>query len=131
MLHEAPRRCWSRGRRATIPGSHVRSSSASTARHNHSKRPSTATALAERFGADLRSLAAEGGQPLDIDGLGHIDELEWDRRQPVSAFVAASKNADLVIVGGRGLSGVRALGSVSERVASPIARTARCSSCGP
>jgi nucleotide-binding universal stress UspA family protein len=76
----------------------------------------TATALAERFGADLRLLAAEGGQPLEIEGLRHIDELEWDRRQPVSALVAASKKADLVIVGGRGLSGVRALGSVSERV---------------
>jgi nucleotide-binding universal stress UspA family protein len=76
-----------------------------------------ATALAERFGANLRSLAAEGGQPLDIEGLRPIDELEWDRRQPVNALVAASKKADLVIVGGRGLSGVHALGSVSERVA--------------
>lgn len=77
----------------------------------------TATALAERFGANLRSLAAEGGQPLDIEGLRAIDELEWDHRQAVSALVAASKKADLVIVGGRGLSGVRALASVSERVA--------------
>jgi nucleotide-binding universal stress UspA family protein len=77
----------------------------------------TATALAERFGANLRSLAAEGGQPLEIEGLRAIDDLEWDRRQPVRALVAASKKADLVIVGGRGLSGVRALGSVSERVA--------------
>jgi nucleotide-binding universal stress UspA family protein len=77
----------------------------------------TATALAERLGANLRALAAEGGQPLDTEGLSTIDELEWDRRQPVSALVDASKKADLVIVGGRGLAGVRALGSVSERVA--------------
>jgi nucleotide-binding universal stress UspA family protein len=77
----------------------------------------TASALAERFGASLRSLAAEGGRPLDIEGLSTIDELEWDRRQPVSALVYASKKADLVILGGRGLAGVGALGSVSERVA--------------
>jgi nucleotide-binding universal stress UspA family protein len=83
----------------------------------------TASALAERFGASLRSLAAEGGGPLDIEGLRTIDELEWDRRQPVSALVYASKKADLVILGAHGLAGVRALGSVSERVA----HRARCS----
>ena len=77
----------------------------------------TASALADRFGASLRSLAAEGGRPLDIEGLSTIDALEWDRRQPVSALVYASKQADLVICGAHGLTGVRALGSVSERVA--------------
>ena len=46
------------------------------------------------------------------------------RRQPGSAVsVLAESNADLLIVGSRGLSGVRALGSVSERVA----HQARCS----
>lgn len=75
------------------------------------------SALAERFRADVRMLVAEGGKPLDSEGLSTIDALEWDRRQPVSALVAASKHADLVIVGGRGVHGVLALGSVSERVA--------------
>lgn len=46
------------------------------------------------------------------------------RRQPTSAVSAlVESNADLLIVGSRGLSGVRALGSVSERVA----HQARCS----
>jgi nucleotide-binding universal stress UspA family protein len=75
------------------------------------------SALAERFGADVRMLAAEGGKPLDAEGLNAIADPDWDRRQPVSALVAASKHADLLIVGGRGVHGVRALGSVSERVA--------------
>jgi len=37
--------------------------------------------------------------------------------EPVAALVAASHTADLVVVGSRGLTGIRALGSVSERVA--------------
>lgn len=36
---------------------------------------------------------------------------------PVDALVHAAKTADLVVVGSRGLHGMRALGSVSERVA--------------
>jgi nucleotide-binding universal stress UspA family protein len=75
------------------------------------------SALAERFGADVRMLAAEGGKPLDAEGLSALADLDWDRRQPVGALVAASKQADLLIVGGRGVHGVLALGSVSERVA--------------
>jgi nucleotide-binding universal stress UspA family protein len=35
----------------------------------------------------------------------------------VPALVAASQEADLLVVASRGLRGVRALGSVSERVA--------------
>ena len=74
-------------------------------------------ALAERFRANLRVIVAEGGKPVDAEGLSAIDELEWDRRQPVAALVAASKRADLIVVGARGIHGVLALGSVSERVA--------------
>jgi nucleotide-binding universal stress UspA family protein len=59
--------------------------------------------LAERFGADL------------------------DRREnvlrPVNTLVEASIEADLLVVGSRGLHGIKALGSVSERVA----HEARCS----
>jgi nucleotide-binding universal stress UspA family protein len=37
--------------------------------------------------------------------------------RPVETLVTASRAADLLVVGSRGLHGVRALGSVSERVA--------------
>jgi nucleotide-binding universal stress UspA family protein len=52
-----------------------------------------------------------------------------DRRQedlpdePVQALVSAAADADLVVVGSRGLHGLKAIGSVSERVA----HEARCS----
>jgi len=35
----------------------------------------------------------------------------------VRALVERSRNADLVVVGARGVHGIRAIGSVSERVA--------------
>jgi nucleotide-binding universal stress UspA family protein len=54
--------------------------------------------LARRFGAALRVVEA-------------VDE------PPVAALVAASRDADLLLVGSRGLTGWKALGSVSERVA--------------
>jgi nucleotide-binding universal stress UspA family protein len=37
--------------------------------------------------------------------------------KPVQALVSAAADADLVVVGSRGLHGLKALGSVSERVA--------------
>ena len=43
--------------------------------------------------------------------------------EPVDALVEAAMGADLVVVGSRGLHGIKALGSVSERVA----HNARCS----
>ena len=76
-----------------------------------------ASDLADRFGGEVHPLAAQGGKPLDSAGLARLDPLKWDRREPVAALVAASKEADLVVTGGRGLHGLRALGSVSERVA--------------
>jgi len=38
-------------------------------------------------------------------------------REPVRALVGASGIVDLVVVGSRGVHGLKALGSVSERVA--------------
>lgn len=55
--------------------------------------------LAHRFGTDLRSISARSGT------------------SPVGALVRAGADADLLVVGSRGLHGLRALGSVSERVA--------------
>ena len=76
-----------------------------------------AYALARRFGAQVRTLAATGGKPLDRDELRAIENLEFDERKPADSLVAASKDADLLILGNRGRHGFAALGSVSERVA--------------
>jgi nucleotide-binding universal stress UspA family protein len=75
--------------------------------------------LSERFNAELWPLVAAGGKSVD----GRLVNLIIDRRredsadEPVTALVAASADADLLVVGSRGLHGLKALGSVSERVA--------------
>ena len=76
-----------------------------------------AYALAQRFGAHVRTLVATGGKPLDHEKLRSVENLEHDERKPADYLVAASKDADLLVLGSRGLHGFSALGSVSERVA--------------
>lgn len=75
--------------------------------------------LAERFSTELVSVVAHGGEPVEkhlVDSLaGHYREDLPD--EPVQALVAASADADLLIVGSRGQRGLKALGSVSEQVA--------------
>jgi nucleotide-binding universal stress UspA family protein len=75
--------------------------------------------LADRLGADLRCIVSEGGKPIDADRLAEVpaEMLERDERPPVDALLAAAEQADLVVVGSRGLHGMSAIGSVSERVA--------------
>ena len=75
--------------------------------------------LGARFDAELHALVAWGGKGVDerlvdviTDGV-HVDS----HLPPTEALTAAAEDADLVVVGSRGLHGVRALGSVSERVA--------------
>jgi nucleotide-binding universal stress UspA family protein len=75
--------------------------------------------LVERHEGELWPVVAHGGKGVDkqqvasiVDGW-HEDLLDV----PVDALVAASADADIVVVGSRGLHGVKALGSVSERVA--------------
>jgi nucleotide-binding universal stress UspA family protein len=81
--------------------------------------------LAERFETELVPVRAHGGKQVE----GHlVDRLVGPYREdlpdePVTALVAASADADLLVVGSRGLHGIKALGSVSERVA----HQARCS----
>lgn len=58
--------------------------------------------LGERFGASVREVEAAG--------------------DPVAELVELSSFTDLIVVGSRGVKGIRALGSVSER----IAHEARC-----
>ncbi len=79
-----------------------------------------ASGLAARFDADVRAVAASRGKSFDLDAARAItDRVEVDERRPVAALVARSTGADLLVVGSRGLRGLRAraLGSVSERVA--------------
>jgi nucleotide-binding universal stress UspA family protein len=78
-----------------------------------------ANRLAVRFGAELWPVVAYGGEEIDkrlvsmiVDH--HHEELQGE---PVSALLAAASDADLLVVGSRGLHGLKALGSVSERVA--------------
>lgn len=76
--------------------------------------------IARRRGAELRLVVA-GGRGVDRDAVEAMrsalpaHELVEDHRSPVHALTGA--DADLIVVGSRGLHGLRALGSVSERVA--------------
>lgn len=80
--------------------------------------------IAHRLGAELEAVVATGGpSPVDVgavrsalDALGGSDvPLREDPRPPVEALT--SLGPDLLVVGSRGLQGLRSLGSVSERVA--------------
>ena len=82
-----------------------------------------AAELAARLGAVLRAIVATEGQ-VDLAAARRIaPELEEHEAGARDALAVASETADLVVVGSRGLRGLRALGSVSERVA----HEARCS----
>jgi nucleotide-binding universal stress UspA family protein len=72
--------------------------------------------LGERLGADVRAVAADGHADLDLARRSAAD-LEVLPGKPVDELIVLSEFSDLVVVGSRGLRGVRALGSVSERVA--------------
>lgn len=73
--------------------------------------------LSERLGSALRVVTATGGKAVERDGAWTERVTEWDPGHPFAALRNHSTLADLVILGSRGLHGVRALGSVSERVA--------------
>jgi universal stress protein A len=76
-----------------------------------------ARSVAERFGGGVRALASTKDQ-LDGEVAQAIaPELEEQDEPALGVLVAASEPADLVVVGSRGLHGLKALGSLSERVA--------------
>ncbi len=81
--------------------------------------------LAERFDAELHPLVAWGGKDVNERLVAAITDGEHEDRHeaPAHALTDAAERADLVVVGSRGLHGLGALGSVSERVA----HTASCS----
>lgn len=80
-----------------------------------------ATAIASAAGARTGAwvLAARGSGIDDavLQRLAQPLRVEYQDIRPVEALVSAAAEVDLVILGARGLSGRRALGSVSERVA--------------
>ncbi len=89
-----------------------------------------ARSMADRFGATVRAVSATDDH-VDPDRARTIaPELEEETGKAVDALATASASADLVVVGSRGLQGLKALGSVSERIAHQaqssvlIARTA-------
>jgi nucleotide-binding universal stress UspA family protein len=75
-----------------------------------------ARTLAERLGIELRLVVALGGKPVDpaVFSEAYADAV-LDSRDAISALTAAGDKHDLVVVGSRGLHGLRALGSVAER----------------
>lgn len=83
----------------------------------------TADDLADRLDSSVEVVSATGEAAARGDGAWKNRVDSWDAADPVSALVERSRRADLLVVGSRGLHGVRALGSVSERVA----HRARCS----
>jgi nucleotide-binding universal stress UspA family protein len=54
---------------------------------------------------------------VDFGGLRDVANLDWDEQKPLRALVEASGSTDHVVVGSRGLHGLAAVGSVSDRVA--------------
>jgi len=73
--------------------------------------------LASRLGSDVKVETATGGKLVERDGSWAARVDAWGPGHPVVALLDRSLGADLIIVGSRGLHGVRSLGSVSERVA--------------
>ena len=75
--------------------------------------------LAERFDSHLRPIVDHGGKHVDMDIVQGVtgEGVKETMHEPVRALVGASGIVDLVVVGSRGLHGLKALGSVSERVA--------------
>jgi nucleotide-binding universal stress UspA family protein len=83
-----------------------------------------AAELETRFDVRVHVVVAKTDNRIDVDAIAaEHPAAELVEADPVSALVAAAEHADLLVVGSRGLHGVRALGSVSERVA----HKARCS----
>lgn len=74
--------------------------------------------LGERFGVEVWPIAARRSKDFDAEAVDAIaGNVLVEDASPVDALVAGAVRADLLVVGSRGLRGVRALGSVSERVA--------------
>jgi nucleotide-binding universal stress UspA family protein len=77
-----------------------------------------AESIANRFDAELLPIAARGGKGFDAPKVWAVDPYAViDPGHPVATLTELANEADLLVVGSRGLHGFKALGSVSERVA--------------
>ncbi len=79
-----------------------------------------AAGLCDDPASGLTVVVATRGEDIDVDELTRRAEPHAVRvagGRPVEALVEAASGADLLVVGSRGAGGLRALGSVSERVA--------------
>jgi nucleotide-binding universal stress UspA family protein len=77
----------------------------------------TAEELAGALGGTVEVVTATGGKAIERDAAWADRVDTWDPADPVAALVERSRIVDLVVVGSRGVHGIRAIGSVSERVA--------------
>jgi nucleotide-binding universal stress UspA family protein len=77
----------------------------------------TARELASRLGAAVEVISSTIGASGRPEGAWTDQVDSWEAEHPVAALVERSRHANLVVVGSRGLRGLRALGSVSESVA--------------
>lgn len=76
-----------------------------------------AKSIADRFGSELLVVAATGGGDVDLEAIESLSQsYVTDPGSPVDVLVDLSHDADLLVLGSRGLHGLKALGSVSERV---------------
>ncbi|MGH3044059.1 MAG: universal stress protein, partial [Gaiellaceae bacterium] len=74
--------------------------------------------LVDRLQIEAVPVTARPSKDIDLAAVHAITEdARLEEGDPVGTLLSAAQNADLLIVGSRGLHGVRALGSVSERVA--------------
>jgi nucleotide-binding universal stress UspA family protein len=77
-----------------------------------------ARALATRTDATLRAVAAKNEPQIELEVARQLaPELEELDDRVLPALHELSEDADLLVVGSRGLRGIRALGSVGERIA--------------
>ncbi len=77
-----------------------------------------ALALARRFDRELRVIAATQDAHVDLDAARRMGpHLEEHDARALDALTVAAESTDLVVVGSRGLRGLHALGSLSERLA--------------
>lgn len=74
--------------------------------------------LVDRFDAPLHAVTALRGKDVDLDRITRlVPQVEAVDKKPLEALIEAAAGVDLLVVGRRGLHGLDALGSVSERVA--------------
>lgn len=81
------------------------------------KAAAVARSIADRFGSEHLIVTATGGRPVDLAPIQSLSPyFITDPRHPVEALADFSHEADLLVLGSRGLHGPKSLGSVSERV---------------